>query len=408
MEDKYLLQLVTDLGYEMLCCGSEIYRVEETVKRICQAYGYEQAEVFAIPSTIIVSITHQDETITKSRRLAGKTTDLTKLAKLNELSRQLCASTPDYQTARKLLSDISRSGMYSLWVMTVLGYGMAALAFALFFGGGWQDAVWAFPIGVMIKLVDYFLGKVKANGFVVTVVSGGISALIAVLGVQIGFIDHIGHVLMGAIMNLVPGLMLTNAMRDIMASDFIAGLMRIAEAVLVGAGIAVGVMVPMSVFEGMLGESFVPGTIMTCLYAAVGVVAFGIIFNVKGRNLYYAAIGGAIGWLSYLATAHLMTTDILGYFCAACAISIYSEIFARLKKCPVTVCLVPGLIPLVPGSGIYRTMQYCVSGQTDLFWQTGLYTLEVAAVIGFAMICVSSLVRMFFIGLGNRRRRKTA
>ena len=89
MEDKHLLQLVTDIGYEMLSCGSEIYRVEETVKRICAAYGCEQAEVFAIPSTIIVSITRQEETITKTRRLSSKSTDLEKLAQLNQLSRRL-------------------------------------------------------------------------------------------------------------------------------------------------------------------------------------------------------------------------------------------------------------------------------------------------------------------------------
>jgi len=407
MEDKHLLQLVTDIGYEMLSCGSEIYRVEETVKRICAAYGCEQAEVFAIPSTIIVSITRQEETITKTRRLSSKSTDLEKLAQLNQLSRRLCNSTPDDQQAKVLLENILRQKSYSFWLVAV-GQGMAALAFALFFGGHWKDAVWAFPIGVMIKVTEYLLGKVKANGFVITVVSGGVSALMAVLGVQIGFIQHIGHVLMGAIMNLVPGLMLTNAMRDIMASDFIAGLMRIAEAVLVGAGIAVGVMIPMSVFDGLLGESFVPSTLWTWLYAAAGVVAFGLIFNVKGKALVYAAAGGAISWFCYLLTADLLTTDILGYFCATVAMSVYSEVFARVKKCPVTVYLVPGLIPLVPGSGIYRTMQYFVSGQNDLFWQTGLYTLEIAAVIGFAMICVSSIVRMIFTGLSIRQRRKTA
>ena len=126
------------------------------------------------------------------------------------------------------------------------------------------------------------------------------------------------------------------------------------------------------------------------------------------KALVYAAAGGAISWFCYLLTADLLTTDILGYFCATVAMSVYSEVFARVKKCPVTVYLVPGLIPLVPGSGIYRTMQYFVSGQNDLFWQTGLYTLEIAAVIGFAMICVSSIVRMIFTGLSIRQRRKTA
>lgn len=66
--------------------------------------------------------------------------------------------------------------------------------------------------------------------------------------------------------------------------------------------------------------------------------------------------------------------------------SIYAEVFARVHKTPVTIYLVAGLISLVPGSGIYRTMEYCVMGENQLFWETGLYTLEIASVIGFAMI----------------------
>ena len=76
--------------------------------------------------------------------------------------------------------------------------------------------------------------------------------------------------------------------------------------------------------------------------------------------------------------------------------SIYAEVFARVHKTPVTIYLVAGLISLVPGSGIYRTMEYCVMGENQLFWETGLYTLEIASVIGFAMICVSSVVRILF------------
>ena len=74
-------------------------------------------------------------------------------------------------------------------------------------------------------------------------------------------------------------------MRDIMAEDFIAGLMRIAEAVLIGTGIAVGVMVPLSFFQSMLGTSGVCGDFLTCLYAAAGVLAFGVIFNLREKRL---------------------------------------------------------------------------------------------------------------------------
>ena len=193
-----------------------------------------------------------------------------------------------------------RTGMeYPLWMLCG-AHGAAALIFALFFGGNWKDGMWAFPIGIMIKLVSYGMGKLNANSFFVTVICGALSALMAGFGAQLHILDQVSHVLMGAIMNLVPGLMLTNAMRDIMAGDFIAGLTRIAEAVLIGAGIAVGVMMPLSFFQSLLGKSSVRGDFLTCLYAAAGVVAFGIVFNIRNKKLLFSAIGGAISWLAYL------------------------------------------------------------------------------------------------------------
>ena len=90
MENKKLLQLVSDIGFDMLSYGGEIYRVEETVKRICFAYGVDSVDVFAIPSTIIVSIAFGEETFSWTRRLASKGTDLDKVDRLNNLSRRLC------------------------------------------------------------------------------------------------------------------------------------------------------------------------------------------------------------------------------------------------------------------------------------------------------------------------------
>ena len=405
MENKKLLQLVSDIGFDMLSYGGEIYRVEETVKRICFAYGVDSVDVFAIPSTIIVSIAFGEETLSWTRRLASKGTDLDKVDRLNNLSRRLCVEKPDYDEARRLLWEVQNGPGYPLWVLCC-AHGVAALIFALFFGGNWKDGLWAFPIGVMIKLVSYGLGKLNANSFFVTVICGAMSAFMAALGIQLHVLNQVSHVLMGAIMNLVPGLMLTNAMRDIMAEDFIAGLMRISEAVLIGTGIAVGVMVPLSFFQSMLGTSGVCGDFLTCLYAAVGVLAFGVIFNLREKKLLLSALGGMVSWLAYLLTAHWFSADIFGYFFAAVIMSVYAEVFARIYKTPVTIYLVAGLIPLVPGSGIYHTMEYCVIGENQLFWETGLYTLEIAAVIGFAMICVSSIVRICFSGRSMLRQKR--
>ena len=164
MEDEKLLQLVTDVGFHMLSYGGEIYRVEETVKRICAAYGADSADIFAIPSTIIVSITHQNKTCSKTRRLSTKGTDLDKVDHLNDLSRRLCREKPDYAEAKQMLSQVNAGEEYPLWVLCC-AHGGAALIFALFFGGNWKDGLWALPIGVVIKLTSYWLGKCGANSF---------------------------------------------------------------------------------------------------------------------------------------------------------------------------------------------------------------------------------------------------
>ena len=204
MENKKLLQLVSDIGFDMLSYGGEIYRVEETVKRICFAYGVDSVDVFAIPSTIIVSIAFGEETLSWTRRLASKGTDLDKVDRLNNLSRRLCVEKPDYDEARRLLWEVQNGPGYPLW-MLCCAHGVAALIFALFFGGNWKDGLWAFPIGVMIKLVSYGLGKLNANSFFVTVICGAMSAFMAALGIQLHVLNQVSHVLMGAIMNLVPG-----------------------------------------------------------------------------------------------------------------------------------------------------------------------------------------------------------
>ena len=201
MEDKKLLQLVSDIGFDMLSYGGEIYRVEETVKRICFAYGIEIVDVFAIPSTISVSITRQEETYSRTRRIISKGTDLDKVDQLNNLSRQLCREKPDYISAKEMLRQIRTGTEYPLW-MLCCAHGAAALIFALFFGGNWKDGLWAFPIGIMIKLVSYGMGKLNANSFFVTVICGALSALMAGFGAQLHILDQVSHVLMGAIMNL--------------------------------------------------------------------------------------------------------------------------------------------------------------------------------------------------------------
>ena len=135
---------------------------------------------------------------------------------------------------------------------------------------------------------------------------------------------------------------------------------------------------------------------LPCLYSFAACFAFSVVFNMRGKVLLFASLGGALGWLVYLLCAPIQN-DILEFFVATVAISIYSEAMARVHKVPVTGYLLVALLPLVPGGGIYYTMEYCIIGNTDLFLETGLHTLGIAGALAMGILLVSSFVRLWHI-----------
>lgn len=135
---------------------------------------------------------------------------------------------------------------------------------------------------------------------------------------------------------------------------------------------------------------------LPCVYAFAACAAFSIVFNMRGKTLMFASLGGALGWLVYLLCGPVRN-DILQFFFATIAISVYSELMARVHKAPVTGYLLVALLPLVPGGGIYYTMEYCIIGNTDMFLETGLHTLGIAGALAMGILLVSSFVRLLNI-----------
>ena len=139
--------------------------------------------------------------------------------------------------------------------------------------------------------------------------------------------------------------------------------------------------------------------ILPCLCAFAGCIAFTLIFNIHGPGKLIAGCGGALGWLVYL----LGGKTILAGFFAAMAISLFSEVMARIRRCPVTGYQLVALLPLVPGGGIYYAMRYCLEGDTEQFLTALLNTLGMAAALAVGVILASSLFRAVFFHLAPPR-----
>ena len=141
-------------------------------------------------------------------------------------------------------------------------------------------------------------------------------------------------------------------------------------------------------------------------YAFLACGGFAVIYNIHGPGILICAFGGALGWLSYLLSAPILQSDISQTLVAAIVISAYAECMARVRKCPVTGYLLVAIFPLVPGGGIYYTMDALLSGDMQLFAQKGAETAACAAAIAVGCSLVSSAVQILSLLRARSGRRK--
>lgn len=254
MDYDALLELATEVGFRLLKSGGEIYRVEESIVRLLQAYDVPGAEVFAIPNCIIASaVTPEGKTITRVRRVPAHGTDIDALEAYNGLCRTLCRETPELPEAARALKE-AEGGLrqYTLWGR-LAGCFATTFFFCLFFRGTWRDALCAGVCGMVICLCQSFMEKRGTNIFFKTLACAAVSALLALALTGIGAGQNVDRITIGALMVLVPGVAITNAMREIMAGDMVSGLSRAAEAVLIATAIAVGTGIAMGLPRLFLG-----------------------------------------------------------------------------------------------------------------------------------------------------------
>ncbi len=247
-----LISIAMTIGDMLLENGAETYRVEESMFRICDAYGIEDAEIFAVPTTIIITIREENAApITLTKRIYNRGTDLNKVALLNALCRDICVNTPPHDEVIARIKDIQNTRPYST-SMQILGFALIGFSFTLLFEGSLRDACVSFVAGAIIKIIYDQLNRIKTNPFFEMTVCGAITAFFALFAVHFSIADNIDKIIISTIMSLAPGLAITNSMRDIIAGDLLAGMTKAVEALLIGTGIAVGAAILLTFLSPLL------------------------------------------------------------------------------------------------------------------------------------------------------------
>ena len=400
MDYKLLLDMAVDLGYELAMAGAETFRVEESISRVLAAYGVE-SEVFAITNYLMVSIITDDGTpMTRMRRIGFHGNDLDAVEKFSGLSRAFCNRKPDPAEGLKWLEFTRQKRISYSLPLEYLGDFIGGGFYALLFGGCWRDGLCAGICGIVVGLINRILEKQKANPFFRTIATSFVMAMVAYTLGHFGLADNADAVTIGALMILVPGLLFTNAMRDIIYGDTNSGLNRIVQVMLTAVAIALGTAVAWSTAEHLWGEPISAASIQysitaNCLFAFIGCLGFSVLFNIHGPGAFLCALGGALSWGVYLISLQLGGNDIVAYFWSALFASVYSEIMARIRKYPAISYLVVSIFPMVPGAGAYYTMNYAIRGKMDLFASQGTYTIAIAGILAVGILLGSTVFRMY-------------
>lgn len=247
MDYNELLNITTRLGQMLLENGAEIYRVEESIQRMALAYGVKEVDVYAVPTTIIVTInTVGNCNMTKTKRIHQRSTNLDKVERLNNLARHTCQTTPDLTEVKEELDKIQERPKFG-FKMQLFAYALTSSTFTLFFGGTIYDALCALFIGPIIKIISELMDRFRTNPFFITIICSMIAAFLAVVVYELNLAQNIDKMIIGLVMNLVPGVALTNSVRDVIAGDFIAGQTKMTEAILTATSIAIGTGIALSI-----------------------------------------------------------------------------------------------------------------------------------------------------------------
>lgn len=238
-----ILTCALDLGERMLTRGAEVGRVEDTISRILYSGGACRVDVMSITASIIVTADFGSGAVTQIRRITGSGYDLTALTRLNDLSRHICSGECPLEAVEEKLREIDGAKAYSRRTI-VLFYGFVSFAFSLFFGGSLLDAALSAVVGMVIREMLWLFSRLQVPGLATSLLCAIAGGMLAHGLGWAGIPCSPDKIAIGNIMLLVPGIGLTNSIRDMFTGDTISGLLRFSECLLTALALAFGFAIP--------------------------------------------------------------------------------------------------------------------------------------------------------------------
>lgn len=399
MDYRVLMELASELGTRLAVAGAETYRVEESIVRVLAAYGLD-SRVYSVPHSLFITIMVPGQLpITQLCRMKSVGTDLDAVEKYNNFSRAVCEQKPDPEVALEWLKETDKARKQYSFPKVLMGHILVACGLCVFYGGAVSDVICAGFCGLFLGLFNQFLSKYNSNIFFQNIAAGFSMAFFAYFLAELGFSRNIDTSVIGTLMLLVPGLLFTNSLRDIIFGDINSGVNRIVTAILIASAVALGTAVAWNSAQHLWGIPEAPAPLthsplLTCIGTSIACTGFLYVWNIHGKGKWVCPVGGFVTWAIFCFAKEL------GFGYAMCCLfgtifaASYAEVMARIRKYPAISYLVIGLISLIPGSNIYYTAQQALQGNMDRFIQEGTLLVITAGVMAVGIILVSSTARI--------------
>ena len=411
-DNSKIMELAYEAGAILLENGAEISRVDETMRRIAGHYGVDDESFFVLSNGIMATA----KGFARTKFIPIKGTSLDKVVAVNQLSREVSEGKCDLEQLESRLKAIRAMRPKPAWEQ-IAASAFGSAAFCIIFGGGFADSIAAFVAGLVLWVYMLFVGYRHLSRIAGAITGGLLATLLCGVMFRLGLGTHLSNMIIGAIIPLIPGVPFTNGIRDLAHEDYIAGVTRLLDALLtffcISMGVALAFMLDAAVsgtmqhLEALTAAPETAGMFVQLLAAYVGTMAFAVLFGVPRKYYLDSGLCGMLGWLLYLILMNYTELSVANVvFFATVLVTFTAMVLAIVRKCPITVYLICGIFPLVPGAGIFWTTYNVVSEQLGAALHTGVTALKVTVAIAFGIILVAELNGKNRIGKWLAKRRK--
>lgn len=397
MNYQRIVKGILDIGEAMLKSGAENFRLDDSMYRMCKAYGFKHSDVFAIPSNIQITVeTQEGEFITQIRHIERLDTNLDRLDYLNNLCRYVCANTPDEEELHDKFQEVmNRPQQPKRWRYTASV--VSGACFVVFFGGGVIDAIAATIVALAVVLAGDELSKHENNLLIYNTILAFMAEVIILLFWNAGMDLHPENIMIGIVMLLISAMSTTNGFRDLLQRDYISGGINIMNSLLGAAGIAIGIALAMLLLydiQPLSGDMEANSRIVQLVSCTIGCVGFAVMFKVRGVQVFYSGIGAFFTWTIYMLVYAVNPSNFLATFVGASFVALYAFFMSRINKAPSTIFLTASVFPLIPGATLYYAMYGFVSQDFALAQTQTLKLFTTCIAISLAFLVVDVVIRI--------------